>query len=271
MIVNTHTMLNRIFAIIACLGCVTPHLFAGVIVMEGHYQNQNIYVQNAITASGVGFCTYEVTINGTVSTDEINSDAFEIDLSYHQLEIGTPVLIKIKYKEDGCAPKVLNPFALNPNPTFQTATINVNSKGLLTWATVNESSKLPFEIEQFKWNKWIKVGEVMGKGISTIQKYSFQTTPCAGVNKFRVKQKGLIDKTRYSPSVSHTSLQSELTYIYNKGKQQIDFSKSTGYEVYDIYGNIVKKGHGINFNTSNLKNGIYFMSYGNTMTEFKKK
>lgn len=264
-------MLNRILTIITGFCFTAPQLFAGIIVIEGHYQNQNIYVQNAITASGVGFCTYEVTINGNVSTDEINSDAFEIDLSYHQLEIGTPVLIKIKYKDDGCAPKVLNPFALNPDPSFQTATINIDKNGLLTWTTVNELAKLPYVIEQFKWNKWIKAGEVIGKGTPTTNKYSFQTTPCAGVNKFRVKQKGLIDKTKYSPSVSYTSLQSEITYIYDKGKQRIDFSKSTGYEVYDIYGNIVKKGYGIRFNTSNLKNGIYYMSFGNTMAEFKKK
>ena len=49
----------------------------GVIVLEGHYQGKNLYVQNPFAGSGVGFCTFEVTINGEVTTDEVNSSAFE--------------------------------------------------------------------------------------------------------------------------------------------------------------------------------------------------
>lgn len=244
---------------------------AGVIVMEGHYQNQNIYIQNAISTAGVGFCTYEVTINGMVSTDEIYSDAFEIDLLPFQLKIGTPVMVKIKFKDDGCSPKVLNPNALSPNPTFETAAIDVDNKGELIWTTVNESAALTFLVEQFKWNKWIKVGEIAGKGGPKIHKYSFKTEACAGVNKFRVKQKGLYGKTRYSPAVYYTSLKSEVTYIYNRTTQKIEFSENTAYELYDMYGSIVKKGHGIRYDVSNLKRGIYYMSYGNTMAEVKKR
>ena len=32
----------------------------GVIVLEGHYQGKNLYVQNPFAGSGVGFCTFEV-------------------------------------------------------------------------------------------------------------------------------------------------------------------------------------------------------------------
>ena len=45
---------------------------AGVILVEGSYQNQNLYIKNSYRSSGVGFCAYEVRINGTVSTDEVN-------------------------------------------------------------------------------------------------------------------------------------------------------------------------------------------------------
>ncbi|PJC62331.1 MAG: hypothetical protein CO022_05125, partial [Flavobacteriales bacterium CG_4_9_14_0_2_um_filter_32_27] len=55
--------------------------YAGVIVLEGHYQGKNLYVQNPFAGSGVGFCTFEVTINGDVTTDEVNSSAFEIDFT----------------------------------------------------------------------------------------------------------------------------------------------------------------------------------------------
>jgi len=126
-----------------CLAFITTGLFpafGGIIVLEGYYQNQNIYVQNSFSSSGVGFCTYEVTINGEVSTDEINSNAFEIDLVPHQIKIGAPVEIRIKYKDDGCFPTVLNPSALKPNPTFETIDVNVDNKGILKWTTINEKT-----------------------------------------------------------------------------------------------------------------------------------
>ncbi len=261
-----------IFALVLSLSLLLSNdIFSGTIVMEGLYQRKNIYVQNAIAGSGVGYCTFEVTINGVVSTDEINSNAFEIDLSNFQLKLGQPIMVKIHYKDDDCMPKVINPDALHPYPTFNTQDIHINKFGLLTWKTTSEKSSLPYIIEQFKWNKWVKVGEVVGIGASGLHKYSFQTTPIAGTNKFRVKQKGYMGKTRYSPSVSFISLQSELTYIINRQKQFVEFSDRTFYEVYNQFGDIVKKGYGNKFDISNLKKETYYMNYGNTKAEFKKK
>ncbi|PCJ89106.1 MAG: hypothetical protein COA57_02520 [Flavobacteriales bacterium] len=266
-----------IFAIIssAVLTANAPLIEAepggGVIVLEGNYHNKNLYVQNDVSATGVGYCTYEVRVNGNVSTDEIHTSAFEIDLAQYNLPVGAPVTIIIKHKTNGCAPKVLNPEVLKPNPTFETTYINVNDKGLLKWTTVNETSKLPFVIEQFKWNKWVKVGEVQGKGIPTTNFYSFKTDPIAGMNKLRVKQKGYIDKVRYTPSVSYNSLKSEISHLYIKKYNRLEFSEETSYEVYDKYGNLVKKGYGSKIEASNLKKDIYYVNYGNNMAEFKKK
>ena len=246
-------------------------IFAGIIVVEGHYQNQNLYVQNGYSASGVGFCTYEVRVNGVVSTDELNVSAFEIDLEAHALLLGEPVTIHIKYKDDGCIPKVLNSNALKPNPTFECTSIHIDKMGVISWTTVNETAKLNFVIEQFKWNKWIQIGISGGTGIPTSNSYTFRTTPHSGINKFRVKQKGYIDKTKYTPSVSYACLKQEVTYIYNKKKQHVDFSKDTGYEVIDKFGNIIKKGFGKRISVSNLKKDLYFLNFGNTSSEFKKK
>ena len=38
---------------------------SGVLVVEGKFQNKNIYVQNAYGGSGVGFCALEVKVNGS--------------------------------------------------------------------------------------------------------------------------------------------------------------------------------------------------------------
>jgi hypothetical protein len=243
---------------------------AGVIVLEGKYQNKNIYVQNSISSSGVGYCAYEVRVNGSITTDEINSTAFEIDLAAMGVKFGDNVVIQIKHK-DGCAPKILNPEALKPKPTFDTKNIMVDQSGLLKWTTSNEQGPLPFVVEQFRWNKWIAVGEVSGKGTPEDNSYQFQVTLHSGENKFRVKQTGVSSQTRYSTPASITSGSPKVEYVVSKNNNVITFTSETLYEVYDYYGTIVKKGFGKLVDMSNLVKGGYYLCYDNVVTEFKKK
>ena len=105
---------------------------AATLVVEGKYQNKNVYVQNAFSSNGVGFCAQEIKVNGKITSDETNSSAFEIDLASLQLKYGENVTIEILHK-DGCTPKVLNMEDLKPKPTFEIVTMNVSPSGLLKW------------------------------------------------------------------------------------------------------------------------------------------
>ncbi|MBT6438838.1 MAG: hypothetical protein HOK72_03960, partial [Flavobacteriales bacterium] len=80
----------------------------GIIILEGKYQNKNIFVSNAYGSEGYGYCTYEIRVNGDLITDGVNSSAFEIDLNNFKLELGDAVIIEIRHKR-GCTPKVINP------------------------------------------------------------------------------------------------------------------------------------------------------------------
>lgn len=244
--------------------------YAGVIVLEGHYQGKNLYVQNPFAGSGVGFCTFEVTVNGEVTTDEINSSAFEIDFTSRQLTLGESVIVKIKHKDD-CKPKVLNPEVLKPKSTFDVEQIGIDANNLFSWKTSNETGKLTFVIEQYRWNKWVKVGEVEGKGSKDLNAYSFSITPHSGENHFRVKQVDYSGKPRYSPSAKMMSMKEEVTFSPIKVSKEIIFSNETLYEIYDSYGNIVKKGFGGNVDVSNLKKGIYYLNYDVKTEKFVKK
>lgn len=254
----------------ALLLFIASMLNAGVIVLEGKYQSKNIYVQNETASSGVGYCAYEVRVNGQLTTDEINSSAFEIDLSALQLKFGESITIEIKFK-DGCAPKVLNPDALKPKPTFDTKTIAVESNGIIKWTTENENGSIPFVIEQFRWNKWIPVGEVTGKGTPGTNSYQFQVTFHSGENKFRVKQVGFGSQPRYSTPTTITCGSPKLEYSVAKGNSLITFTGETLFEVYDYYGSIVKKGFGKQVDMSNLAKGGYYLCYDNEVSEFRKK
>ncbi len=259
----------KLITILAAL-TLTQAVSAKVMVLEGKYQNRNLYIQNGFSGSGVGFCTYEVMVNGEVSFDEINSTSFEIDLASHQLQFGQNVTVEIKYRND-CNPRVINPEALKPKATFETTTFTLNDLGLLTWTTVSESGSLPFVVEQFKWNKWIPVGEVKGIGSPTENNYSFQTELHSGENKFRLKQVGYGALPKYSKTVTSISNSPKLSFSTSKSSDNLMFSGQTMFEVYDDYGQVVKKGYGKSININNLKRGHYFLCYDNSITEFKKK
>jgi hypothetical protein len=237
-------------------------ILAGSIVLEGRYQQRNIYVVNPVAEAGVGFCVYEVTVNGEISTDEINSQAFEVDLSIYGFKLGDAVTVVLKYKE-GCEPRILNPGALEPQPSFECASISCNSSGLLTWETTSEVGKLPYIIQQFKWNKWVSVGEVPGNGTSVRNTYQFQVSLTTGLNKFRVVQKSYEGNLRKSPVAEVTSTMPAVTYSYNRKIRNIEFSTETAYELYNVFGQIIKRGYGKTADVSSIPKAEYYLSFDN--------
>lgn len=247
----------------------------GVIILEGNYQGKNLYVQNPFASSGVGFCVTEVLVNGNITTDETNSSAFEIDFKPHKLNIGDKVEVKIKHKAD-CKPKVLNPEVLKPKSTFEVVSMTLDKDGLLKFSTKSETGKLTFVIEQYRWNKWVKVGEVEGVGTPNTNNYEFKLQLHSGKNTVRVRQTDYTGQPRVSKPVEVISDIPEVTFGPMKAKTEILFMANdkpaeTMYEIYDQYGNIVKKGYGNKIDVSNLPKGGYFLNYDNKMGEFVKK
>lgn len=268
---NTSYLLMKSALLLAFMLVMSLGSYAGNIVIEGTYQGKNLYVRNDFAGSGVGFCAFEVTVNGNITTDEVNSNAFEIDLSIHDLKQGDRVVVVIKHKDD-CGVKVLNPEVVKPRSTFVTTTIAVGNDGILKWTTTGESGVLPYIVEQFRWNKWVYVGEVEGKGSSkTPNTYSFKVTPHSGENKFRVKQVDYTGVPRYSDNAIFTSSQSVVGASPIKFEDAINFTAETMFEVYDIHGNIVKKGYSNKMDGTNLKKGMYYLNYDNATIEVLKK
>lgn len=241
------------------------------LTVEGNYQGKNLYVQNPFASNNVGFCTIKVMVNGNTTSDEINSSAYEIDLSVHKLNIGDPVTIVIEHKVD-CTPKVLNAEVLKPKATGVVKEIKIDNGGKLIWKVTGENGKLPFIVEQYVWNKWITVGEVDGKGTPSENTYEFQLTLHSGENKVRVKQVDYTGKPVASQSAKFTDPSvPPVTYSPKSVKDKITFSAKTRYEIYDSYGNIVKKGYGDNVDCTNLKRGAYYINYDCKDDQFIKR
>ncbi len=253
--------------IVFLAAALTAPAFAGTIVLEGHYQGKNIFIQNPFSEAGVGFCVFEVTVNDQIATDEINSSAFEVDMNNFGLKAGDAVVVKVRHK-DGCTPVILNPEVLKPKSTFDILAQSVGTDGVYRWTATNETGELPFVVEQKRWNKWVKVGEVMGVGRPGEHKYEFKVTPHYGENTFRVKQVDLTRRARYSEAVKYTDASVQpVTWGPVKPKEEIVFSANTLYEIYDQYGNIVKRGYASRIDITTLKKDLYYLNYDNKTGE----
>ena len=51
----------------------------------------------------------------------------------------------------------------------------------------------------------------------------------------------------------------------------MEFTSETLYEIYDTYGNLVKKGFGKNIGVTNLKKGLYYINYDSKTGEVVNK
>jgi hypothetical protein len=258
----------RSFLISAILaGAISTN--AATLIVEGLYQNKNVYIYNGFVSNGVGFCAKEIKVNGIITTDETNSSSIEIDLNSLQLKYGDNVLIEIEHG-DGCTPRILNIEDLKPKPTFEVLIMNVTSEGMLKWRTSNESGPLPYVIEQFKWNKWVPVGVVSGLGTPDEHEYSFKVAMHSGENKYRVRQKGLNYINRISREVMVVSQLNKPSFGIPQDFSSIDFSEDTSYELYDAYGQVVRKGFAKRIDTATLPKGDYYLCYDNVVAEITK-
>ena len=246
----------------------------GALSVEGTYQGKNLYVQNPMDDEGFGYCATKVTVNGDIMPGGANMGAFEIDFTLFNIAIGEPVFIVIEH-HDGCKPKILNPEVLLPRSTYNVENMEIDNNGKLTWTTSGEQGKLPFIIEQYRWNKWVTIGEVQGQGSGTKNAYEFVVTPHSGENTIRIAQVDHSGTKRPSKEVKFQSSTPVVTKTPTKVKNEIKFiangkSAETRYEIYDAYGNIVKKGVGSSVNCSNLLRGVYYINFDNVNEKFIK-
>jgi hypothetical protein len=251
---------------------VLLNLSAADLVVEGTYQNKNLYVSNPTSADGVGFCAFEVTVNGVITTDEVNASTFEVDFSALSLSFGQPVVIVIKHK-DGCEPTVANPSVLQPVSTFECTKISLNDQGNLSWSTSGERIAINFLIEQFKWNKWVKMGEVPGVGVTQTgtNDYSFKVNLVAGENKYRVSQQSFDGAIRSSQSATISSSAPVVTFERDSKEMMFKFSSKTSFEIVDMYGDTKVTGNAEKASFSKLIKGEYFLNYDNSSVPFSIK
>ncbi|MCK9256127.1 MAG: hypothetical protein GX793_09300 [Bacteroidales bacterium] len=258
--------------IIFCLIFFSSLASANEMVLSGIYQGKNLYFLNPIIDENQEYCAYEIRVNGKLYDDVINSSTFGIYLDYLGLKFGQDFKIIIKHHEN-CYPKLINPEVLKPLSTFKITDTELTMNNNLVFKTENESGKLVFHVEEFRWGKWNEIKKIPGEGGPQNNEYSVKVYPFNGENKFRIYQMDDKYKKFYSNEMIFNVERENIkikTNI-NKVKKEIEFSDFTRYAIIDEYGAELIAGQGKTINLAELKKGTYFLNYDNEYVLIRKK
>jgi hypothetical protein len=155
--------------------------------------------------------------------------------------------------------------------TFEIQSFKISKDGMVSWTSVNEHGSLPYLVEQYIYDKWVKVGQVNGIGSPTPNSYSVPVILNSAENKFRVRQKGYDKMSRFSDAVTFYSQKEPVSYEVIDNNQTIEFSSDTYFIIYNPYGAITKQGYGNSVDISNYAKGYYCLIYDNKLGGFEKK
>jgi len=261
-------MRKKISFILLFLLCFTGTIIAEEIILKGNYYGFNLHVLNP--GNNDSFCVTEVLVNNQKTQDEINSNAFEIDFSLLNLKIGDPLIVIIRHKS-GCKPEIVNPKALQPSVNVAFLSPKVDKSGKLIWGIKGDLMEEPLIIEQFRWNKWIKIGELSATDTVKKNSYSFEFIPHTGINQFRIFFNDANGNQVYSKLIKFTSRNPEINLVSTKVTDKLVFSAETQYEIFDLKGNFITEGYGREIDVADLEKGKYWLNYDNKSVNFTKK
>ena len=238
--------------------------------IKGVFTGTNVYIVNPFVDSQDRFTIDSISINNIKYTEDLESSSFEIDLSHMGFKLGEDLHFCICYK-DSIKPSVLNIEALSAISSFKMEKAYVDKDQFFNWECSNELGSLPFHIQQYRWDKWVTVGQLMGVGTSGINCYRVKVPVHSGENIFRIHQVDYTKKDNYSDTIQYKSSLQVVHLLHKKVKEQLNFSTSTQFEIFDLFGNLIYDGYGGEVRLDDLIPGRYYVNFDNTIGEFIKE
>lgn len=236
----------------------------------GSYFGKNLIVINPM--KGESFVVKSVMVNSKVTDDEIQSSVFEIDLSKLGLELGEKITISIEYDAGAEKPVIYNPDVIRLENNFAFATSQIDKKSnKITWTITGSPGEESFEIEQFRWDKWVRVGMVKPGDSIASNTYNCDFSPHFGKNLYRIKLVNANGTTVYSQQIKYQSKCPEVFIQSSKTENAIAFSAETMYQVYNEKGIMVLNGTGNQIDISTLEHGKYYINYDNKTEQYSRK
>lgn len=241
---------------------------ATILIIKGSYSGQNIYIQNPLENYVKGaFCTDSVLLNGKQQQVLLNNSAYEIDLS--QLKMETPFKIII-YHKTFCDIKMLGRYTWPPfKSKIAFTTFDINTQGCIHITATNhpEGLRPNLKLEQLRGGMWRFVGYIPQKN-ELINSYDTIVGLSGGLNTYRISEAiwpfEMKEATVFSPIKS-------ITYKIDATYNNIAFSDSAYYSVYNSEDIQLFKGYNKTVDISYMKDGSYILLYENERILFDIK
>lgn len=261
----------KLFKLVFLIFLISPFtLYAGEEVLKGTYQGKNLYVQNEFSKDNVSYCIIEVLVNG-VKQDGINNSAFEIKLDQMNLKPNQEITVLIRYKDDGCKPKVLNPTVIKNLNTFRFSKFEVTDSKI-EWIAENDQPTGIYFLEQFSNNNWVIIKEIKAKPNTGKMNYELPAMHHSGSNQYKVKYQERGSNAFYTNVSEYVSDRAPVTFYPKRVTDKINFSAEVEYEILDAYGVTVRRGKGVEVLCNDLQaGGVYYINFDNKTEKFLKK
>lgn len=158
-----------------------------------------------------------------------------------------------------------------PSREFTYVSIGINEDAVLTWTTVNEKDPRPFYVEQYAYDKWMRVGMIYGDGNNDSTHYQYRCRPLlnSGNNTFRVRRESDSYSNACSVQVNLKTDYSRVYHFLDKPNNRILLSRRGHYYLYDELGMLARKGYGSVISLKDLLKGEYFFCYDNRAERLK--
>lgn len=196
-----------------------------------------------------------------------------LTVSLDSLHYNSGDTLVISITSPACNPVTfINPNVLQDNPTFTLVDFAFeggNDKPVeLKWSTENENKPMRFEVQQFRWNKWLTVGEVMGEGTPGKHDYHLLLPDIvSSKSQYRIAQYGYKDQ-RLTKPLDCPFTGSEVKLKNVRISNTLEFSRSTLFEIYSATGIRLMTGVAQKVDCSRLPRGSYFLNFDNKTGEF---
>ena len=247
-------ILSFCFLLVGYQLALSQHIFQ----LNGRYMGSNIYISNPLDEDG--FCVDSVFVNDQKFLGEIAASAFELIIDTNQVKYGDSLQVDIHHRWN-CRPKILsttshtsrfdvNKMEINENRIIE---LNVQSKGVIICY-----------LQQYRWNKWVKISEEFYCKSELDTLIHIDQSIHSGTNKYRLAVQLLpSQRMKYSNAVVFDYGFKAGSYEYDKYEHIVYFERSTQYELFDAYGNLVKRGEGKSMSTEGLEKGAYYLNFDN--------
>jgi hypothetical protein len=237
--------------------------------INGKYYGENLYIFNP-SVNDTAFCIKSIVVNFDTVTEQLESNAIELDFSTMNLEQKEDITILISF-DSVCSYILVNFEALlPPNPfKFSSPKIRDNTIQFYIYGT---PSDYDYEVQQFKWGKWETVNEVNPLDTIRPRYYEAEVMLHSGDNKFRLFTTNLKGEEVYSrestyrpPYLKQVELESE------RVKEEIVFSRETEFRLFDENNIMIKSGVQRYVDVKDLERGKYWLKFDNQTIQIKKR